>query len=310
MISAFVGTPGSGKSYEAVKKILENLKLGRKVFTNIEGLEKEKCQEAIKIFCNLTDYQLQLLLHHLTDDEALCFWDHCIPGSLIVIDEVHKLFSNRDWQTEKNRKFTEWSSTHRHDGFDVLLITQDIEKVDKHARSLIEWTYFYRKVNFFGSLVSKKYICYAYAGDNHNGKPLGKSSRTYNSKVFACYSSFSSDGVIEKSFMKHVNILRHPIFYSIPVLLIVFMVIFSKSGLSKGRLLNVSKQDVVEGKVENNEDQFSSVIPPPANDETSTPVVENVDLKSVVKAYRLTDGSIKWTNNGYIPQNSIFIKKL
>ena len=36
MIVGFVGTPGSGKSYDAVKKILFNLKKGRHVYTNID----------------------------------------------------------------------------------------------------------------------------------------------------------------------------------------------------------------------------------------------------------------------------------
>jgi len=237
MIIGFVGTPGSGKSYEAVKKILDNIRLGRKIFTNIDGLDRPECREAIKAYCNLTDFQLETCLNHLSKAQAVEFWLHCEPGSMVVIDEVHKLFSNREWQSKTNKDFTEWASTHRHEGYDLVLVTQDIEKVDKHARSLIEWTYFFRKVNFFGSLVQQKYICYAYAGDDHNGQALSKNVRRYDPAIFPCYKSYSASDVKELGFMQHVNVLKHPVFYAIPVLLLVLGFFYSRSSFATGDML-------------------------------------------------------------------------
>jgi len=322
MISAFVGTPGSGKSYEAVQKILENLKLGRKCYTNIEGMDTEKAKEAIKLYCNLTDYQLHVLLNHLDEEQALCFWDHCLPGSLVLIDEIHKLFSNRDWKEDKNRLFTEWSSTHRHEGFDVVLITQDIEKVDKHARSLVEWTYFFRKVNFMGGKVSKKYLCYAYSGDNHtNSRPIGKSVRTYDVRVFACYSSYVAAGTVEKSFMKHVNIFRHPVFYAIPVVLVVFLFIFSKSGFRNGDLFSTPEAQASAGPAGNEQDknlhssniEISPLSYQPSlykKSSTSSGSPARSPLLDVIICYKMPDGKKVWTNNGVVPVGGRFIKKL
>lgn len=256
MIICFSGVPGAGKSYDTVKKILDNVKLGRTIYTNVDGLDDPVCREHIKLYTGLDDYQLNTQLIFLTPDKIVRFWESekvnagtefeserliCEKGSLIVIDEVHKWFNCRDWQTEKNRKFADWASTHRHDGYDVLLVTQDLEKVDKQLRSLVEWTYVYRKINFLGSLVKNSYICYAYSGDDTSGKPLANAKKFYDKRVFACYQSHTSKDIKELSIMTHANILRHPVFYSIPVMVLVFLYFFSKSSLATGDLFGAQK---------------------------------------------------------------------
>ncbi len=241
MIFGFVGTPGSGKSYDAVRKILDNLKKGKVVYTNIEGLDNDFCQEFIKIYTGLDDYQLGRQLRHKTDQEMQYFWEYVENGSLIVIDEVHKLFSNRNWQSQSNQKFADWASTHRHIGCDLVLVTQDLEKVEKHVRSLIEWTYFYRKVNFFGSMVSNKYLRYAYSGDDHNGQPLSKETCSYDKQVFQCYKSYASADIKEQGIMQTVNVLRHPVFYAIPVVLLGVIWMGSKSSIGTGDIFGTNK---------------------------------------------------------------------
>ncbi len=243
MILFFTGTPGSGKTYEAVQKILNNLVAGRIVYTNIEGMEDPLCHEAIKSFCNLTDEQFAKQFHHLGFNKEVIenFWNHCVEGSFIVIDEVQKYFSNRDWQSQKNRDFGDWSSTHRHQGYDLILISQNAERVDSAVRALAEWNYVYRKVNFFGGAVQKKYIVYSYAGEETSGQPLAKNVRTYNSKIFLCYKSYVSSDIKEQSFMPHVNVLKHPIFYAIPVILgICIYMVFFKSSIGTGDIFGTA----------------------------------------------------------------------
>lgn len=254
MIIGYVGTPGSGKSYEAVKKILDNLKSGRIVFTNVEGLDGRKQQEHIKLKTGLSDGDLKKQLHHMDDATTDEFWNHLEgkDGALIVLDEVHKKFSNRDWASQKNKEFCEWASTHRHGGYDVLLITQDIEKIDKHARSLIEWTYFFRKINHFGNLVSLKYRRYSYDDDNHHGKPVAQETLTYDKSIFPCYSSYDSSNVVEVGIQKNVNILKHPVFFAVPVVLGLSIYFLSQSSLFSGDILGskaiVERVDNINGK--------------------------------------------------------------
>jgi len=275
MIFGFVGTPGSGKSYDAVRKVLDNLKAGRVVYTNIEGLDSDRCREFIKIYTGLDDCQLHRQLIHKTDQEMQYFWDFVQPQSLIVIDEVHRLFSNRNWQSQSNQIFADWASTHRHNGFDLVLVTQDIEKVEKHVRSLIEWTYFYRKVNFFGSLVSNRYLRYAYSGDDHHGQPLSKETPSYNPKVFRCYKSYAASDIKETGIIKGVNVLRHPVFYAIPLVLLGVIWMGSKSSIGTGDVFGTNKamaQATTSAKKLNSSSISSTTATQPATDSLSTTI--------------------------------------
>lgn len=242
MIIGFAGTPGSGKTYEAVKKILDNLQWGRVVYTNIDGIVDSSCQEMIKTTCGLSDLALKKQLHYLDEGQVPEFWMHVEPGSLIVLDEVQKVFSSREWQTTKNNLFASWASTHRHQGFDLVLISQAVERIDSAVRALYEWTYVFRKMNFFGSAVQKKYICYAYGGDDTGSDPLKKTVRTYDQAVFACYKSYVTKDVKELGVMQHVNVLKHPVFFAIPVVLaFTLYMLFSKSSFATGDLFGTDK---------------------------------------------------------------------
>jgi zona occludens toxin (predicted ATPase) len=235
MIIGFAGTPGSGKTYEAVQKITDNLMMGRIVYTNIDGIADPECLEMIKSYCGISDLALAKQLHVLESHQLEDFWMHVQPGSLVVLDEVQKVFSSREWQTAKNNAFASWASTHRHNGFDVVLITQAIERVDSAVRALLEWTYVFRKVNFFGGAVQKKYLCYSYGGEDTNGPPLKKSVRTYNPLVFRCYKSYVSKDVKELGIMQHVNVLKHPVFFAIPIVLcFTLYMLFGKSSIGTG----------------------------------------------------------------------------
>lgn len=242
MIIGFAGTPGSGKTYEAVKKITDNLQLGRVVFTNIDGMSDPECLEMIKAYCGLSDLALAKQLHFLRDDQLADFWMHIVPGCLVVLDEVQKVFSSREWQSAKNNAFASWASTHRHNGFDVVLISQAVERIDSAVRALLEWTYVFRKVNFFGGAVQKKYLCYAYGGDDTGAEPLKKTVRSYDQKIFRCYKSYVAKDVKELGVMQHVNVLKHPVFFAIPIVLaFTLYMVFSKSSIGTGDLFG-SKQ--------------------------------------------------------------------
>ena len=244
MIICFSGTPGSGKSYEAVVKILDNLRLGRVVYTNIEGFDDPACKEMIKTVTGFGDYELATHLFFIPEHQVKEFWKHCKSNSLIVIDEVHNFFNARDWQKAENRALGNWASTHRHHGYDVVFLTQHIEKVDGQTRSLIEWTYFFRKVNFLGGFIKKKYICYSYMGDEHKGRALGKNVRTYNPKIFLCYKSLVTKDMKELNIMTHFNILKHPVFFLIPIVLITMIyMVFFKSSIGTGDLFGVNRAE-------------------------------------------------------------------
>ena len=294
MIFGYTGTPGSGKTYEAVVTILQYLCKGKTVFTNIDGIEKKECREAIKVTCGLSELALERQLKILEPDQIEDFWNHVKPYSLIVIDEVQNYFSSRDWQSEKNKLFASWASTHRHHGFDLICITQRAERVDAAVRCLWEWNYIFRKVNFFGDAVKKKYICYSYAGDDVNGIPLGKEVKTYNPKIFLCYKSYVADDIEEMNIKKHVNVLKHPIFFAIPVVLgLTLYLVFFKSSFATGDLFgNKAVIDAYEEK-KNAAPQKTKALQNPQDAASITPYTSHTP--SIVKVVEKS-GHIRFSN--------------
>lgn len=237
MLFCHEGNPGSGKSYDIQVRIVDQLAAGRKVYTNIDGHDDQNCRQAIAELSGLTRRQLDEKLIFLTDDQVGKFWEIAEPGSFIVIDEIHKWFNSRDWSGERNRAFADWCSTHRHQGYDLCMITQRINKVDRQASSMVEWRYFYRRLNFFGSLFKNGYLIYVYSGDDP--KPIKQPTKcTYDVRYFKCYHSYKGN-VIEKKVVKNVNLLRHPIFYALALCVVLVGYFFSKSSFRHGDILGV-----------------------------------------------------------------------
>ena len=258
MIKCFCGVPGSGKSYEAVRTILDAVKTGRKVYTNIEGFDDPECQEYQKNYCNLTDFQLATSIYFLSKEQVFKFWEIVEKGSLIVIDEIQMNFSNRDWNTAENRSFVKWAEFHRHYGNDLIMLTHSTEKVDKHVRSLIDWTYVFDKVNYFGGFVKNKFTKNAFKFDQDKGKAIKSNVCSYDPAVFPCYKSYVSSDIKEMGIGQGINVLKHPIFLVIPAIIVLFVyLLVYKSSLGTGDLFGQKKfkelqTSIIEKKKENN----------------------------------------------------------
>lgn len=248
MIIFFDGSPGSGKSYDAVRRIVDNLKTGKRVYTNIDGMDKPECREAISLLTGLSDEQMERNLIALKNEQVPYFWNYVEPQSLIVIDEAQKYFNVREWQTDKNNEFGAWASTHRHYGFNVFLLTVNLDRVDSSVRQLAEWTYRYRKANFFGDMISNKYVLKSYVGDDVKGKPFAKSVKSYDKKLFKCYESYSMKDIKEVGVMKHANVFNHPIFYAIPVTIVIFIILFMRSGIVSGDFFGAKRFQAAQDK--------------------------------------------------------------
>jgi len=247
MISCYEGLPGAGKTYDAMRKLLDNLAQGRRILTNISGPDQEDKQEIIKHFLNLDDSRLKENLVSLQNDQVTEFWDHTKPGDLIIIDEAQNFFNSRDWQTKTNRAFGKWASERRHMGVDLILITQDIGRIERSVRSLIEFTYRYKKLNMFGNFVKRKYIRFCYYGPTLD--QIGQKTCSYDPKIFKCYKSYFKDGIKEIGVEKPANILKHPIFYAIPLVLCLFIYFLSQSSLLSGDLFGTQAiADSIEEK--------------------------------------------------------------
>lgn len=121
MITLITAVPGSGKTLYAITMIEEALKDNRLVFTNINGLVKDKFSNNHNLF-------------DAPDD-----WRDTPEGSLVVYDEAqqeHLYPSNAQRGKVTDERLTAME-THRHTGHDLVFITQAPTFVHHHIRKLV-----------------------------------------------------------------------------------------------------------------------------------------------------------------------------
>jgi len=150
MIYLYSGTPGSGKSLNSVRDIVNKLKSGGNVIANfpikIDLIKAKKGKQLGKFIYKenkdltvkfLTEFALK---NHVKGKEA---------QTLIVIDEAQALFNSRDFRDKSRKEYNHFFSLHRHLGYNVILITQSDRLLDKQIRCLLEYEIKHRKINNF-----------------------------------------------------------------------------------------------------------------------------------------------------------------
>lgn len=121
MITLITAVPGSGKTLFAIGLIIDALNEKRPVYTNINGLVKDK-------FPN----------NHLLFD-APSDWRECPHGAFVVYDEAqqpHLYPANAQRGLVSDERLTDME-THRHGGYDLVFITQAPTFIHHHIRKLV-----------------------------------------------------------------------------------------------------------------------------------------------------------------------------
>lgn len=152
MIYLYTGTPGSGKSLHLAEAIYKSLRKGQPVIANFEiatqSIKKKKGQELPFLYSsNLA------LSPGLCVDAAREYFSGSRPREselLLCIDEAQILFNSRNWQDKKRLEWLEFFTQHRKYGYDVILVAQYDEMLDKQIRALIEYEIKHRKASNFG----------------------------------------------------------------------------------------------------------------------------------------------------------------
>lgn len=119
MIHLITGTPGSGKTLLAVELILKNRKSEniRPLYANIEGLNLD-----------------ELRCFKLDDADQ---WYELPDNSIIVIDECQRWFRPRPNGSAVPECISRFE-THRHQGHDIILISQHPGLIDRNIRKLVD----------------------------------------------------------------------------------------------------------------------------------------------------------------------------
>lgn len=154
-IFLLTGTPGSGKSLHMAKNLYWHVKRNRPVVCNFE-INGE-------IFEDMSSF------HYIPNEElsperlidfAQDYWKTSGKpfkegGIKLYWDEAQVLLNSRSWK--KNEHWIPFFTQHRKLGYDIYLVCQYHEMLDKQARSIVEYQVDHRKVNnvgLFGKFVT------------------------------------------------------------------------------------------------------------------------------------------------------------
>ncbi|HAJ2335985.1 TPA: zonular occludens toxin [Escherichia coli] len=234
-ITAYIGVPGSGKSYEVVKSvIIPAIASGRRVVSNIYGLN----YEAIIQYC----YKNKLISDNISPGEIIHVENErvispdfypvkgnqhkslCQPGDLIILDECHRFFTSDKSLSSDARIF---AAEHRHyadettgQTCDLVLINQALTTLPRFLRERIEQTFRMKKL--IG--LSHK----SYRVDIFDGSKTTKSAHLsnyvcrYSKDIFPLYSSHDVNGAVETRTDARAVLFKPQI-----ILLFVFLILLS-----------------------------------------------------------------------------------
>jgi zona occludens toxin (predicted ATPase) len=200
------GTPGAGKSYYAVKRIVEDLKKDTNlVVSNIDGLDRAKLSfylgkevnnlwtldellATVLSFCNMhydgnyrnafltvlnVDYWKRFILPKL-------FGELGYRKVIFYLDEFQSIIDEDTELTQLQKFFFDY---HRHLGLDFFIITQSIQRMNKAIRNLVEIELRLINLRIFG--ISSMVVLKTIIGGVHVKKTVIK----YDPKIFALYRS-------------------------------------------------------------------------------------------------------------------------
>lgn len=184
MIVLLTGAPGSGKTYRAVKLMLDELKNGNIVCSNIDGIKKEKIpnSENLIIITNDLVYKKTQFFEYKNIES---FIDRIRQKKgdkkiIFVIDEAQR-FLGRYAKLNQEVIFT--FDYHRHLNIDFYLITQDKTKISRDIYVLAEFEI--RAVRRSTQLLNR--FKYKYLLDNEEFK---SEVLKPSDDIFQLYSSF------------------------------------------------------------------------------------------------------------------------
>jgi len=189
-MDAYVGTPGSFKSYSAVANvILPALQRGRRVVSNIP-LNEDK----------LISHGFHQRFIYISNDQIideLINVVHLNHGAVFVLDEMWRVWPSGLRQNQLPEGHAQWLAEHRHysgpDGYtdDITLIAQSLTQIAASVRALVDQTMIHTKLRAAGS--QSKYRVDVYSGpQTGSGQPSKRLTKLYGQGRQAIYDWYKS----------------------------------------------------------------------------------------------------------------------
>lgn len=227
-IFAYVGLPGSGKTYSVVEhQILPALRMQRVVCTNVPM--KWDLVKA-EVGGDLRQFPMEAVR---ANPEVIM--EAVPPGAILVLDEVWRIFPAGLKANQVPEAFRSVFAEHRHrvnaagQSTQIVLVTQDLAQISAFARQLVEQTFRTVKLTSLG--LQSRFRVDVYAGPVTGPNPpintrLREIFGRYDKRIFRLYESHTqseagTDGADEKAVDRRGNVLLRPLMIAAPVIMLV-----------------------------------------------------------------------------------------
>lgn len=210
---------GSGKSFECVVSvILPALCSGRRVVTNVDGIDNDACRAYCNDKFNIPISELGYIFHCKNEDVSKPnFFPHgsdsetfCQPGDMVCIDEAWR-FWGTDCKILKEHAI--FFREHRHYvnektkiSCDLVLMVQDISDLRRTLKVVVEVSFRTTKIKSLG--LNKVYRVEMWEGYKQTAKSrVSVENKTYDKEIFPLYSSYVGGSGKELQVDKRQNVL-------------------------------------------------------------------------------------------------------
>lgn len=230
MIRFYSGTPGSGKSLHVASDIYNSIRNGKNVIANFEIDDsviktRRKVKKGSFIYLSNSNLTNSIPVKEIHKDRygnnsyrliekspidalyffALNFHKRNSRGqiiehqTLLVIDEAQLIFNARSWQAPNRQAWNDFFTQHRKYGYDVVIISQFKELIDKQIRGCFEFEIQHRKVMHYtnmGFILALPFRGNLFVAIEHLCSVRGKQGRTNShfivgkKKYFNLYNSY------------------------------------------------------------------------------------------------------------------------
>lgn len=231
-INAYTGLMGSGKSFECVVSvILPALSAGRRVVTNVDGIDNDACRAYCHEKFGVEMTKLGHVIHCTNDDvkNALFFpfgtdnKTFCQPGDMVCIDEAWR-FWGTDCKILKAHAI--FFREHRHYvdevskvSCDLVLMVQDIGDLHRQLKVVVELSFRTTKIKSLG--LNKVYRVEMWEGYKQTIKSrVFVENKRYDSEIFPLYSSYVGGQGKELQVDKRQNILNNKKLWGMAALIV------------------------------------------------------------------------------------------
>lgn len=166
MIAAVQGVPGAGKTYYGMRVIAQAILAGKFVATNVKLVDDwpERIANTTVLRWmprrraqKMAEWRRRVAYVEDVDELARIrlgtrgFEKQLEGRGVVVLDEAGEWLDSRSWADDKDKRHrtNRFFRQHRKLGWDVYLIAQDVEHIDKQVRDLAEFTVTLRNLRRF-----------------------------------------------------------------------------------------------------------------------------------------------------------------